>query len=97
MVGSYSVKHTYVMIQSLIPCKTSETLITECIGNFSRTVRAEIKENNGVIILNRCHRNAVSFYHRRKYELIRGILIVGSLDPCRAALPARLRRYTSAR
>ena len=72
-------------LDPLASVKTFKLLITEGSGNLSGTVRAEVKEDDGIIVLYLCHRNAVLFYHRRKHELIRGILIVGSLDPCRTA------------
>ena len=67
-------------LDSLPPVKSGKPIVTERPCNLPCTVWTEIKEDNGIIVLNCGHRRAVLHNDRREYELIRGILVVGSLN-----------------
>ena len=50
--------------------KTGKFICTESSCDLSCTVRTEIKENNTVLILNRCNRCAVLTDHRRQNKFV---------------------------
>ena len=65
--------------------KALEIIITECPGNLSGPVRTEIKENNGIPLLNRGNRLSVFHRQSRLYKLIGLSPVVGFLNSADSA------------
>ena len=55
-----------------------ELIHAECAGDLTSTVGAEIEEDQGIAVLDRCDRCAVFLYYERKYEFIRLAVRIGS-------------------
>ena len=73
-------------LHALAPVESSEVVVAECSRNLSCAVRAEVKEDNGISVLNGCRRSAVLHNDHRYNELVGYFFIIGSLDPfCRGS------------
>ena len=57
-------------IQSLFSLKSVKLVSTESSGDLSCSVRAEVKEDHGIFILDGSHRLSVFYDHSRNYKLI---------------------------
>ena len=69
--GCIILSETYVgQIQLLLSCKSIKLICTECSGDLSCTVRAEVEKDHGIFVLNGCYRLAVFHYNTRFYELV---------------------------
>ena len=69
-------------VKFLLSRKSGKSLIAECTGDLSCTVRTEVEENDGIAILNRGNRLAVLLYIERYDELIVYLFIIGCLNAC---------------
>ena len=57
-------------LQSLIPVKACERIVTERAGDLSGPVRTEVEEDHRVLILDQTHRPSVLSDHRGNHELV---------------------------
>src|SRR5699024_5166578 len=66
-------------LQFLLSLEALELRITERAGQLPCTVRAEVEEDYGILILNGCNRMSIFFHNGRNYKLIGLSFVVGSL------------------
>ena len=66
-------------LQSLIPVKACERIVTERAGDLSGPVRAEVEKDHRILILDQAHRPAVFSDHRGNHELVGLSFIIGCL------------------
>ena len=84
--GLIVISEAYVyQIHPLSSLKSVKFVIAESAGDLSCTVRTEVKEDNGVMLLNQSHRLSILCNHRGNHKLIVLFFIVGSLDSGRSA------------
>ena len=75
------VREAYISkLKSLRSVKSLEVIITKCSGNFSCTVRTEVKEDYGILVLDGCNRLSILYYNGRLYKFIGLFTVIGSLD-----------------
>ena len=70
---------------SVASLKSVKCVITESSCDLSCTIRTEVKENNRIIIFNRCNRFPVFNNNGRQNKFICCIFVVRSLDSFRSA------------
>ena len=80
------VREAYIdKIKSCTSVKALEIIIAECSRNLSCSVRSEVKEDYGILILDGCNRLTVLYNYSRLYKFVCLISVIGSLDACRTA------------
>ena len=84
--GLIIIRKAYIhQVQPFLPWEAVKAVVAECTGNLPCTVRAEVEENHGILILNRSHRLAVLHNHKGNHKLIRLPVVIGSLDAAGSA------------
>ena len=67
------------------PVKAGEVVVAEGAGDLAGTVRTEVVEDDRIMLPDQAYRLAVLHHYGGHHELVVFLLVIGSLDPGRAA------------
>ena len=84
--GLIIIRKAYIhQVQPFRPWEAVKAVVAECTGNLPCTVRTEVVENHGILILDGGRRLAVLHHHKGDDELICLAAVIRSLDACSSA------------